>query len=172
MLFFFFQAEDGIRDLTVTGVQTCALPISALGLEVVEGTVVVVWVASRADLHGLQTQGGDFVQHGVKGEMFIDGIKHADRNLAQVTGRLGSEKAWKRGVEICRVGEHLTPRDRSRQQTARGSQKLPPSDGGVLGLLPHACPRQTRQRNDANVSVALYVTVTHKQASKIDFLLN
>src|SRR5688572_33355166 len=25
--FFFFQAEDGIRDLTVTGVQTCALPI-------------------------------------------------------------------------------------------------------------------------------------------------
>src|SRR2546430_1955030 len=27
---FFFQAEDGIRDLTVTGVQTCALPIFAL----------------------------------------------------------------------------------------------------------------------------------------------
>src|SRR2546421_7016828 len=26
-LFFFFQAEDGIRDLIVTGVQTCALPI-------------------------------------------------------------------------------------------------------------------------------------------------
>src|SRR2546430_9816723 len=26
-LFIFFQAEDGIRDLTVTGVQTCALPI-------------------------------------------------------------------------------------------------------------------------------------------------
>src|SRR6266496_1733146 len=27
-IFFFFQAEDGIRDLYVTGVQTCALPIS------------------------------------------------------------------------------------------------------------------------------------------------
>src|SRR2546430_5304583 len=27
ILIFFFQAEDGIRDLTVTGVQTCALPI-------------------------------------------------------------------------------------------------------------------------------------------------
>src|SRR5256885_12282453 len=27
-LFFFFQAEDGIRDYKVTGVQTCALPIS------------------------------------------------------------------------------------------------------------------------------------------------
>src|SRR2546430_17584050 len=28
---FFFQAEDGIRDLTVTGVQTCALPICGSG---------------------------------------------------------------------------------------------------------------------------------------------
>src|SRR5882762_4849436 len=28
MFFFFFQAEDGIRDSSVTGVQTCALPIS------------------------------------------------------------------------------------------------------------------------------------------------
>src|SRR2546421_8568468 len=28
VVFFFFQAEDGIRDLIVTGVQTCALPIS------------------------------------------------------------------------------------------------------------------------------------------------
>src|SRR5207237_3861798 len=27
-VFFFFQAEDGIRDSSVTGVQTCALPIS------------------------------------------------------------------------------------------------------------------------------------------------
>src|SRR2546426_5631730 len=30
-LFFFFQAEDGIRDYKVTGVQTCALPISDIG---------------------------------------------------------------------------------------------------------------------------------------------
>src|SRR5256886_14991826 len=31
-MFFFFQAEDGIRDLTVTGVQTCALPIFGAAL--------------------------------------------------------------------------------------------------------------------------------------------
>src|SRR6266446_10116967 len=30
LFFFFFQAEDGIRDYKVTGVQTCALPISTL----------------------------------------------------------------------------------------------------------------------------------------------
>src|SRR5256885_16135486 len=32
LFFFFFQAEDGIRDYKVTGVQTCALPISVAGL--------------------------------------------------------------------------------------------------------------------------------------------
>src|SRR2546425_10685256 len=31
MMFFFFQAEDGIRDKLVTGVQTCALPICLAG---------------------------------------------------------------------------------------------------------------------------------------------
>src|SRR5437773_5834755 len=37
-IFFFFQAEDGIRDRDVTGVQTCALPISGLsyGFEVAQ----------------------------------------------------------------------------------------------------------------------------------------
>src|SRR2546425_7650946 len=30
LFFFFFQAEDGIRDKLVTGVQTCALPISVV----------------------------------------------------------------------------------------------------------------------------------------------
>src|SRR2546430_3643035 len=39
--FFFFQAEDGIRDLTVTGVQTCALPISPEPLfDVATGMIV------------------------------------------------------------------------------------------------------------------------------------
>src|SRR5215475_3440086 len=32
LFFFFFQAEDGIRDFHVTGVQTCALPISGRGI--------------------------------------------------------------------------------------------------------------------------------------------
>src|SRR2546430_7060096 len=36
---FFFQAEDGIRDLTVTGVQTCALPIYELWRRVEEDLV-------------------------------------------------------------------------------------------------------------------------------------
>src|SRR5256886_3677989 len=42
---FFFQAEDGIRDLTVTGVQTCALPILkviSIGM-FTKGNTPVVW---------------------------------------------------------------------------------------------------------------------------------
>src|SRR2546425_5464110 len=40
MCFFFFQAEDGIRDKLVTGVQTCALPISPLLPHVNPGLMV------------------------------------------------------------------------------------------------------------------------------------
>src|SRR5215475_11406610 len=42
---FFFQAEDGIRDFHVTGVQTCALPISLIGF--------AVSIAHKADMGGL-----------------------------------------------------------------------------------------------------------------------
>src|SRR3989442_13929221 len=38
MIFFFFQAEDGIRDADVTGVQTCALPIYRVDDAVLAGT--------------------------------------------------------------------------------------------------------------------------------------
>src|SRR5258706_8561214 len=46
--FFFFQAEDGIRDWSVTGVQTCALPISSSCTRpVLTGSVI-----SRAPTNG------------------------------------------------------------------------------------------------------------------------
>src|SRR5690606_40975791 len=40
---FFFQAEDGIRDFHVTGVQTCALPISEIRMRVASpGTLAML----------------------------------------------------------------------------------------------------------------------------------
>src|SRR2546428_3510838 len=45
VIVFFFQAEDGIRDLIVTGVQTCALPISSAS-----GFDMVVMFPSRFSL--------------------------------------------------------------------------------------------------------------------------
>src|SRR5437762_5394436 len=53
-LFFFFQAEDGIRDTSVTGVQTCALPISSMQPEHREvlhrlRTALEVWITETGD---------------------------------------------------------------------------------------------------------------------------
>src|SRR3989442_11798771 len=53
-LFFFFQAEDGIRDADVTGVQTCALPISIVFLRrVLEGAADRSYGIQVARLAGL-----------------------------------------------------------------------------------------------------------------------
>src|SRR5205085_8129389 len=45
---FFFQAEDGIRDLTVTGVQTCALPISKAAADKLAGEKMAALAAAKA----------------------------------------------------------------------------------------------------------------------------
>src|SRR5256885_2819948 len=49
---FFFQAEDGIRDYKVTGVQTCALPISALNTPIEQASANVFLAVLRDTLAG------------------------------------------------------------------------------------------------------------------------
>src|SRR3989449_7583486 len=53
VFFFFFQAEDGIRDVAVTGVQTCALPISAVDpyryMEDLQNPEVQGWLKAQND---------------------------------------------------------------------------------------------------------------------------
>src|SRR3989442_2722928 len=56
--FFFFQAEDGIRDADVTGVQTCALPIlelreAILSAVAVSGIVIWMWNVAEGGLPSL-----------------------------------------------------------------------------------------------------------------------
>ena len=46
-MFFFFQAEDGIRDYDVTGVQTCALPIYALRANGLEENTLVIFTSDN-----------------------------------------------------------------------------------------------------------------------------
>src|SRR3989441_1447619 len=45
MYLFFFQAEDGIRDKLVTGVQTCALPISMIARDYLYSRAIIELVA-------------------------------------------------------------------------------------------------------------------------------
>src|SRR5260370_40376490 len=57
MIFFFFKAEDGIRDSSVTGVQTCALPISLVAVVHVKfrpaaAVLLVSGIAGAAALGG------------------------------------------------------------------------------------------------------------------------
>src|SRR5207237_6705925 len=75
LLFFFFQAEDGIRDSSVTGVQTCALPILIERLRregVMDQTIIVATSASDpAPLQYLAPYAGAAI-----GEWFRDNKRH------------------------------------------------------------------------------------------------
>src|SRR3989449_5632601 len=79
MFFFFFQAEDGIRDVAVTGVQTCALPIFAgkAGSFVLQRTGIfengvakesyfVIPGSGTGQLRGLRGEGTSAVGHGTE----------------------------------------------------------------------------------------------------------
>src|SRR2546426_3469590 len=95
---FFFQAEDGIRDYKVTGVQTCALPILSMS-HVDDGT-----------LHAY-----------LDGELSPAEVQGVDAHLAQCPacrGRLDEERAL-----ITRAGELLAVR-RDRKSTRLNSSHL------------------------------------------------
>src|SRR2546427_266519 len=85
--FFFFQAEDGIRDLTVTGVQTCALPISHHLLQLGSGGGVA-WDRCR---RWLLSEG----QHRSKGEKACD--QQSPKRAYACTVRSGSNVELRRG---------------------------------------------------------------------------
>src|SRR5437016_14405734 len=60
---FFFQAEDGIRDWSVTGVQTCALPISAAGPPGASpGGVWAGWTTGGGSVWGARAGRGGLVR--------------------------------------------------------------------------------------------------------------
>src|SRR2546430_11156383 len=70
--FFFFQAEDGIRDLTVTGVQTCALPIS--------GHMAGVWARSD-DTRGVhKAPANEVIRGAIDLELLITKGEHDQLN--------------------------------------------------------------------------------------------
>src|SRR5690348_11093926 len=93
-IYFFFQAEDGIRDGRVTGVQTCALPIYP-GID----DALALLLALRSpelDVRGISVSYGNTV------------VEHAHRNALELlrrTGRrlpvaVGARRPLKRGLAV------------------------------------------------------------------------
>src|SRR5207247_7563615 len=87
---FFFQAEDGIRDPLVTGVQTCALPISSLAPRYVQ--------VSR---HRKTSRKSSLSKRTVLGPARTDPGAIAQRSAADVLARSASSTCG--GVEIGRA---------------------------------------------------------------------
>src|SRR2546422_5569242 len=86
--FFFFQAEDGIRDVAVTGVQTCALPISPL-LDGCKGGFFVV-KDTRGAAKRLQIVAGYFHDATLRSEIAFQDHEPAGR-LRSEERRVGKE---------------------------------------------------------------------------------
>src|SRR2546422_5012036 len=103
--FFFFQAEDGIRDVAVTGVQTCALPILFETPPFDAGTRAIATALAEAGKKGAVTVvgGGDSVA-AVAG--MEDQLSHLSTRGGASLGVFGGEEvpggaapggAWGRG---------------------------------------------------------------------------
>src|SRR6266536_807313 len=103
-IFFFFQAEDGIRDPLVTGVQTCALPISwrwgALHRAVFSHPLAVLGGMEELFVAGSEEIGGD--EHTVAAAGFEPGV-----GFGVVSG-----SSWRHVIDLSdvdrSVGMHTT----------------------------------------------------------------
>src|SRR5256886_12061056 len=90
--FFFFQAEDGIRDLTVTGVQTCALPIcdrDLLNPNVMRDNMHDWVLANERMARALAAKGYHYQF------VFARNAGHSDRSVKQQTLPEALEWLWK-----------------------------------------------------------------------------
>src|SRR5256885_4570048 len=90
---FFFQAEDGIRDYKVTGVQTCALPISGVSKAVVEALAVDPAAGPRELLTPRQREILQLVAEGNSTKEIAHGlqlsVKTVETHRSQMMDRLG-----------------------------------------------------------------------------------
>src|SRR2546427_6779339 len=112
--FFFFQAEDGIRDLTVTGVQTCALPISMDAANMLKPALV------RGDIRVIgATTGGEY-------DKWIRGDPALERRLPPGAGAERGPGPARGGARPGRAAPHRAP-PRARTAPSPQARPRPPS---------------------------------------------
>src|SRR6266498_5735237 len=102
VFFFFFQAEDGIRDADVTGVQTCALPISSLpavsNASPAETSVINVTVENQVTPYGYPLFGKYFRVRGSEARAVFVSIT-LPPSLAQV-GNITATGGFECGISL------------------------------------------------------------------------
>src|SRR2546427_11240305 len=123
LLVFFFQAEDGIRDLTVTGVQTCALPIFLQGRGLAVGVVALAAALEDVDVIGSAGHGCllTCTRGHAQGSITAESAMKFGIHIGHMGGPLGEmRKLWKfadaRGFDWFSVSDHF--------------QESPPRGGG------------------------------------------
>src|SRR5260370_32468577 len=121
---FFFQAEDGIRDSSVTGVQTCALPIfTTEGAKIPLG----LWEGSTENAAVATSLLSDLVERGLdpeQGILFvIDGAKALRKAIRTVFGDAAVQRCVRHKER--NVTDHLPERERP------AVEQPPPRAGGA-----------------------------------------
>src|SRR5690348_17948084 len=108
LIFFFFQAEDGIRDGRVTGVQTCALPISLITPPQQFAFSATQRVGARfTAIFDLQIT-GDYLAPLFDDNTFanrpyrLDGMRSEERRVGKECRSLCLQEYFKRSIEVCR----------------------------------------------------------------------
>ena len=130
---FFFQAEDGIRDYDVTGVQTCALPICAVALGFGGGVGLELFLELGlclggefvARIDGVDHQQADGHGDGGGGNVEADGLRAHARQFFKVGQR---RHAGHEGGEHQRHGDEL---EQVHENVAEGDNPV----GGELDPL-------------------------------------
>src|SRR5262249_61402760 len=95
--FFFFQAEDGIRDWSVTGVQTCALPISVSNV-----------------LQMRRAEGGSTITQQLARNLFLTHERTLTRKLKEIALAVEIERAYSKNQILRSEERRVRKEGRSR----------------------------------------------------------
>src|SRR2546425_10378383 len=92
IFFFFFQAEDGIRDKLVTGVQTCALPIIQDGIRRMyrDGESIFYYLTVMNEPYAMPAMPGD-VKDGILNGMYRFRASENKKSKRSEERRVGKE---------------------------------------------------------------------------------
>src|SRR5438445_10698042 len=112
LFFFFFQAEDGIRDIGVTGVQTCALPISITAFNISIKVNAVLYMRVREPVKAVigvenylyaTSQLAQTTLRSVLGETELDELLMSREKINNILKNIIDKRAEDWGIEVSAV---------------------------------------------------------------------